>query len=76
MEQVTLKSNYGSTGFTARTLLRHPDSGKVHYENVHYEFSSDTDFRAKVPQSLWNELQSKMFDPKLGLKYSEAFRSL
>lgn len=76
MEQVTLKSKYGSTGFRARTMLQHPDSGKNYYENVKYEFNWENGLKATVPKQLWNSLEDKYFDTTLGLKYSEAFQTL
>ena len=70
-----LKSKCGSTGFTRRTRLIHPN-GAITFDNVRYEFSMDNDCRCNVPDEVWSELENEWFDKKNNLQYKDVFITL
>lgn len=76
MGTVTLKSKVGSFDFRWREFVKHPTTGKEHYENVSYEFNFDNDFRCAVPVKVWEGVRDLFVDAKIGKRYSDILRPL
>lgn len=76
MGTVTLKSKVGSFEFRYRMFVKHPETGKEHYENVLYEFNSANDFRCAVPVKVWEDVRDNFADNKQHARYSDILQPL
>jgi len=72
MKQVTLKSRFGSTGFTVRKKIFQPD-GSYFYDRLRITFDYANDCREKVPLESWEEVENQWFDRENNLKFKDAF---
>lgn len=75
MKLVTLKSKYGITEITAikeSPLVVLNNS----YNKTVYKFNLENGFTNVIPSEFWEHMKEQWLDPKMGLKFKEAFEEL